>query len=76
MPDESCRKCGGKLSNCALCFECRQPTQQICSKCGNMTEMRFHSSCFYYLEFICTQIDASLEKGMPQNDNYDQIISL
>lgn len=54
MPDESCRKCGTGLMNCALCPECREVIQEMCPKCGTRTIERFHSKCFYTFEFIQT----------------------
>lgn len=45
MPDESCRKCGGMLTSCSSCQECRKITQRICTDCGSKTEEQFHDSC-------------------------------
>lgn len=52
MPDESCRKCGGQLRKHSVCAECRQEINQICIECGNMTELKFHAECFYFIHCI------------------------
>jgi len=56
MPDESCRKCGGKLDEYAKCRHCSQAVLQICLNCGKMTEKRFHSACFYSIDRLGTGI--------------------
>src|SRR5574341_341151 len=45
MPDESCRKCGGPLTSCSSCQECRKITQYVCMDCGLKTEEQFHELC-------------------------------
>ena len=45
MPDESCRTCGGELTNHAFCSGCRKPMQQKCKLCSNVTSLRHHPHC-------------------------------
>lgn len=46
MPDESCRNCGGKLTKCTVCAECRMPVSMICLECGKRTGEQVHALCF------------------------------
>ncbi|WP_268542154.1 hypothetical protein [Candidatus Nitrosotenuis cloacae] len=46
MPDESCRNCGGKLSKCTICAECRNAVSMICVECGTRTQEQVHALCF------------------------------
>lgn len=46
MPDESCRNCGGKLSRCTICAECRNVVSMICVECGTRTQEQVHALCF------------------------------
>lgn len=57
MPDESCRKCGGKLEEYARCRYCSQAILQVCLNCGALTEKKFHSACFYKIDRIQTKTD-------------------
>jgi len=45
MPDESCRKCGGMLTELKKCHECRQIYCWICSDCSQQTNEQFHFDC-------------------------------
>jgi len=54
MPDESCRKCGGKLDEYAKCNHCSQAVLQVCLNCGKLTEKRFHLACFYSIDKLQT----------------------
>lgn len=55
MPDESCRRCGGNLESYALCSQCKDPIENICTVCGTKTEERFHARCFYGIELFQVQ---------------------
>jgi len=46
MPDESCRHCGGNLTKCTICAECRMPVSMICMECGTRTGEQTHALCF------------------------------
>lgn len=46
MPDESCRNCGGKLTRCTICAECRSAVSMICTECGHRTAEQVHALCF------------------------------
>lgn len=46
MPDESCRKCGGILTEYSICAKCRISNQLICKTCRMITLQKFHSLCF------------------------------
>ncbi|MGY5139832.1 MAG: hypothetical protein ACW9W9_00345 [Candidatus Nitrosopumilus sp. Bin_571-38] len=48
MPDESCRNCGGKLSENTKCSECFKPNSMICNDCAKCTQVQFHSFCMSY----------------------------
>jgi hypothetical protein len=52
MPDESCRKCGGILSECSNCARCKTPNQFICKLCGLITFQQFHYECFLEKDMI------------------------
>ncbi|HZS73187.1 MAG TPA: hypothetical protein VFA69_01665 [Candidatus Nitrosotalea sp.] len=45
MPDESCRTCGGELTNHALCSDCRKSTQKKCKRCDHVTLLQPHQYC-------------------------------
>ncbi len=45
MPDESCRKCGGKLTEYTKCTHCLKPNGMICQDCALCTTEQFHSIC-------------------------------
>lgn len=45
MPDESCRNCGGELSNHTLCSCCRKSTQKKCRMCNHITLLQPHQYC-------------------------------
>ena len=47
MPDESCRKCGGKLIAYSNCNRCRKVIQNICCSCGFLTFIQHHEQCFF-----------------------------
>lgn len=48
MPDESCRVCGGELTKCTVCAECRKPVGMICVQCGTRTTEQVHDFCFSF----------------------------
>ena len=43
MPDESCRCCGGSLTDRKVCKKCFQSTSEACTECGNHTLEKFHT---------------------------------
>ena len=45
MPDESCRCCGGSLTDRKVCKKCLQSTSETCTECGNHTLEKFHVMC-------------------------------
>lgn len=45
MPDESCRRCGGKLFEHTKCAHCMRPNGMICGDCALCTAEQFHSIC-------------------------------
>ena len=45
MPDESCRHCGGKLTEHTKCAHCMKPNSMICQNCVLCTTEQFHSIC-------------------------------
>ncbi|MGI0061963.1 MAG: hypothetical protein ACREBA_05880 [Nitrosotalea sp.] len=45
MPDESCRTCGGELTNHTLCFCCRKSIQKKCKMCNHVTLLQPHQYC-------------------------------
>ena len=45
MPDESCRCCGGSLTDRKVCKKCFQSTSEACTECGNHTLEKFHVMC-------------------------------
>ncbi|MHB8601904.1 MAG: hypothetical protein ACYC6W_11185 [Nitrosotalea sp.] len=45
MPDESCRTCGGELSNHVSCPDCRKSTQKKCRVCNHVTLLQPHQYC-------------------------------
>ena len=45
MPDESCRRCGGKLTEYTKCAHCLKPNSMICQDCALCTIEQFHSIC-------------------------------
>ncbi|KAF6244656.1 hypothetical protein C6989_07225 [Nitrosopumilus sp. b2] len=45
MPDESCRRCGGKLTEHTKCAHCMKPNIMICRDCSLCTAEQFHSIC-------------------------------
>lgn len=45
MPDESCRACGGELTNHMLCSGCRKSTQKKCKMCNHVTLLQPHQYC-------------------------------
>ena len=45
MPDESCRRCGGKLTGYTKCARCLKPNSMICQDCALCTIEQFHSIC-------------------------------
>ena len=63
MPDESCRKCGGVITKCTLCAECREVISMICTICGERTLERFHDYCMYYVENIQTKTELGFQNG-------------
>ena len=46
LPDESCRKCGGILTEYSICAKCKISNQLICSICGMLTLQQYHTRCF------------------------------
>lgn len=47
MPDEFCRRCGGKLIEYLVCANCRDVVQFMCRICSQKTIERFHDGfCF------------------------------
>jgi hypothetical protein len=62
MPDESCRKCGGKLNEYAKCSRCSQAVLRVCLGCGKFAEKRFHSACFYNIDKL--QAGISFREGI------------
>ncbi|MEO9309053.1 MAG: hypothetical protein ABI337_02020 [Nitrososphaera sp.] len=46
MPDESCRNCGGQLTKCTICAECRNAVSMVCVRCGRRTKEQVHALCF------------------------------
>jgi len=47
MPDESCRKCGGILTEYSICAKYRISNQLICRRCKMITLQQHHVQCFY-----------------------------
>lgn len=45
MPDESCRRCGGNLTEHTKCAHCLKPNSMICQDCAMCTVEQFHSIC-------------------------------
>ncbi len=45
MPDESCRICGGELTNHVVCSGCRKSTQKKCKMCSHITLLQPHHHC-------------------------------
>ncbi len=45
MPDESCRTCGGELTNHTVCSGCRKSTQKKCRLCSHVTLLQPHNHC-------------------------------
>ena len=45
MPDESCRCCGGSLTDRKVCKKCFQSTSEACTECGNHALEKFHVMC-------------------------------
>jgi len=45
MPDESCRTCGGELTNHTVCSGCRKSTQKKCKLCSHVTLLQPHHHC-------------------------------
>ena len=58
MPDESCRTCGGELTNHALCSGCRKSMQKKCKLCNHVTSLQPHPHC------VKTPSIPSLEKPL------------
>jgi hypothetical protein len=46
MPDDSCRNCGGQLTKCTICAECRNAVSMVCVECGRRTIEQVHALCF------------------------------
>ncbi|MFY9300530.1 MAG: hypothetical protein WAO91_05015 [Candidatus Nitrosotenuis sp.] len=46
MPDESCRNCGGQITKCTICAECRKAVSMVCVQCGKRTQEQIHALCF------------------------------
>jgi hypothetical protein len=57
MPDESCRRCGGRLIKSTLCATCKDVVQKICIKCGLKTAEWIHSQCLYEVESFQTRTE-------------------
>jgi len=46
MPDESCRKCSGNLTECTQCAVCKKAVSRICMRCSTRTLEEFHNYCY------------------------------
>jgi len=71
LPDESCRNCGGSLTNCSLCAQCKKVIGMICVSCGTRALEQFHDSCLYMVEYFQTK------SSLIQNEEFSpKIISI
>jgi len=69
--DESCRNCGGSLTNCSLCAQCKEVIGMICVSCGTRALERFHDSCLYMVE------DFQTKSSLIENGEYSsKIVSI
>ncbi len=64
LPDESCRNCGGSLTNCSLCAQCKEVIGMICVSCGTRALEQFHDSCLYMVE------DFQTKSSLIQNEEF------
>ena len=67
MPDESCRKCGGKLTEYTKCAHCLKPNSMICQDCAMCTIEQFHS--------ICVSVETNQINTVPffKSDSYPRV---
>lgn len=67
MPDESCRKCGGKLTEYTKCAHCLKPNSMICQDCAMYTIEQFHS--------ICVSVETNQTNTVPffKSDGYSRV---
>ncbi|QLH03119.1 hypothetical protein C5F47_05925 [Nitrosopumilus cobalaminigenes] len=70
MPDESCRNCGGNLSENTKCSQCFKPTSMICNHCEKCTQVQFHSFCMSY-QTNQTNAVPTIESG-----NYSMVVAM
>lgn len=49
---ELCRKCGELLQEFSFCIKCKEPIQQICGLCKQVTDEQFHQYCAYQLQIL------------------------
>ena len=70
MPDESCRSCGGKLTEHTKCAHCMKPNSMICVDCANCTIEQFHS--------ICTSVETNQTNTVPffKSGSYSRVVAM
>lgn len=70
MPDESCRSCGGKLTEYTKCAHCMKPNSMICQDCALGTIEQFHS--------ICMSAETNQNNTVPfsKSGNYSMVIAM
>lgn len=70
MPDESCRNCGGKLTEYTKCAHCLKPNSMICQDCALSTIEQFHS--------ICMSTETNQTNTVPffKSGNYSRVVAM
>ena len=81
MPDESCRTCGGELTNHVLCPQCRRSTQKKCKICDHVTLLQPHQHCMknslsYTKELLVPMIHSNTASKIKKNSFHFSYLAL